>query len=96
MPATLTDRERAVYEYLYNHTREHGYQPGIPEIANRMGWRGFSVAQRTLRRIETKGWIELVAYTNRAARFLYTPAGEPFRGFRDQRKDSHARNHEVA
>lgn len=83
-PASLTDRQRAVFEYLYEFARDNGYQPSVREIAEHFGMDSQMGPFAHFRALTRKGWIVAAGGNSRSIRFLRRPDGTPFDGFADK------------
>jgi SOS-response transcriptional repressor LexA len=83
-PDGLTERQHAVFTFLYDHTRDRGYQPSYERVAAEFGFAGRSGTGFHLRALARAGWVELGDGSYRAIRVLRTPSGAPFRGFADR------------
>ncbi len=53
----LTDRQRALLEFIERHVQEHGYPPSIREMADHMGIRSTNGVNDHLKALERKGLI---------------------------------------
>lgn len=57
----LTDRQRAVYEFIRTHIQRHGYGPKLREIAQHLGIRSRGTVHRYVRAVVDAGLIEIKA-----------------------------------
>jgi SOS-response transcriptional repressor LexA len=80
-PRPLAKRQAAIYDFIFGHTLQYGYQPSLREIMVERGLRSVHGVHESVRTIERKGWIEMAVGESRSIRFLYCPDGRPFRGF---------------
>jgi repressor LexA len=55
----LTDRERAVYDFVRAYTRRHGMAPKLREIAAHLGIASRGVVHRYLRALEAEGLLAI-------------------------------------
>lgn len=54
----LTDRERAVLDYIVNTLKENGYSPSIRDIKSALDFKSTSTVHTYLARLEEKGYIQ--------------------------------------
>jgi SOS-response transcriptional repressor LexA len=80
----LTSIQRDIFRRLYEGARDDGFQRSIRELCAERGWVSPNALEGHLKALERKGWIHRGDGCSRAIRFLKTPSGSPFRGFRDQ------------
>jgi repressor LexA len=94
MATPLTDRQRAIYEFLLKTIREKGFAPSIPEIGRRFKIASTNGVSDHLKALERKGYIRRVGkraieIINQLSRSAMTatrqvpvlgrvPAGKPF------------------
>jgi repressor LexA len=94
MASPLTDRQRAIYEFLLKTIREKGFAPSIPEIGRRFKIASTNGVSDHLKALEKKGYIrrvgkraiEIVSQLSRSAVAATrevpvlgrVPAGKPF------------------
>ena len=64
----LTDRERAVYDFVRAYARRHGVPPKLREIAVHLGIRSRGTVHRYLRAIEAEGLIAIEPEVARGVR----------------------------
>lgn len=64
----LTDRERAVYDFVRAYARRHGVPPKLREIAAYLGIRSRGTVHRYLRAIESEGLIAIEPEVARGVR----------------------------
>ena len=76
MPGRLTERQRAVLEFLERFIDDNGYAPSRSEIAAAFGWQSDNAAHDYLTRLAKKGYIEIKHGLRRAIRIL-RPATKP-------------------
>lgn len=79
----LTTRQAEVFRYLYEFTRDHGYQPSSRELCVTFQFRPRAVTGH-LYLMARKGWLAMSEGQSRAVRFLRRPDGSPFTGFADK------------
>lgn len=88
----LTDRQREIFEFVYGHARDRGFQPSYDDIRDRFGIRSRNGVAAHVKALARKGWIEEpagmgnnnVGAQTRAFRLLRKPDGSPFTGFADK------------
>jgi len=94
MASPLTDRQKAIYEFLLKTIREKGFAPSIPEIGQRFKIASTNGVSDHLKALEKKGYIhrvgkraiEIVSQLSRSAMAATrqvpvlgrVPAGKPF------------------
>lgn len=66
----LTDRQAEILDYVRKNLRDRGVPPTRADIANAFGFSSPNAAERHLRALEDKGFIELVAGSARGIRLL--------------------------
>ena len=66
----LTDRERAVYDFVRAYARRHGVPPKLREIATHLGIRSRGTVHRYLRAIEAAGLIAIQPEVARGVRLV--------------------------
>lgn len=81
-PEPLIARQCEVYEHIWDRTCRDGFQPSVRELLDHFGIRGPKAIVDHLRAMERKGWLRRTDKQNRSLRFLFTPDGRKFRGFR--------------
>lgn len=79
----LTDRQSDVFLWIYEFTRDRGYQPSFRDVSREFRFRSTNSVRYHLDVLAHKGWIEPVDFGNRCIRFLFRPDGSPFCGFSD-------------
>jgi repressor LexA len=77
----LTQRQRALLDFLYAYTLAHGYQPSARDILDHMGLASLNGYNRHMRVLARAGYIRLAGKRGRGVQFVLWPDGEPFRGF---------------
>ena len=86
-PQPMTDRQRAIFEYIYQTARAHGRRPTYREIMARIGSNHVSGVQCHIKALVKKRWLGLqeedrpMTPTNLV--FRYRPDGRLFTGFVD-------------
>lgn len=53
----LTQKQRALFDFLKDSIHSHGYAPSFEEIARRFGYRSLATVHEHLTTLEAKGWI---------------------------------------
>jgi len=76
-PETLTDRQKAVLEFIQDHIEETGYPPTIREIGDHLGITSTNGVNDHLKALERKGYLERQTGKSRALKPLRTPDGSP-------------------
>ena len=76
----LTDRQRAILEFLREYAREFGRPPAIREIARRFGIASPKGVSDHLQALERKGYIRRVKGLARGLELMHEPAGIPIVG----------------
>lgn len=76
----LTERQAAVFRWVFEQLCEKGYQPTLAEVAARFGMAGKPGARNTIVAIERKGWWRINERAPRAITFLRRPDGGRFVG----------------
>lgn len=80
----LTEIQYETYSYIYEFTKEHGFQPGLRDVAAHFGLASPTGVYHRLGAVVKKGYIAFSGSQSRAIRFLRRPDGNPFRGFADK------------
>jgi repressor LexA len=88
-PRPLTEKQAAVFRFIYETARDRGYQPSFREIGERFGIGGTNGVMCHVTALARKGWISPRpaghgSGPSRAIVFLRRPTGEPFCGFSDK------------
>ncbi len=73
----LTDRQRAVLEFISESITDRGYPPTLREIGNHLGIRSTNGVNDHLRALERKGYLTREDMKSRTLRLVRTPDGEP-------------------
>lgn len=73
----LTERQRAVLEYISLSISDRGYPPTLREIGNHLGIRSTNGVNDHLRALERKGYLTREDMKSRTLRLVRTPEGEP-------------------
>ncbi len=73
----LTDRQRAVLEFISLSIHDRGYPPTLREIGNHLGIRSTNGVNDHLRALERKGYLTREDMKSRTLRLVRTPDGEP-------------------
>lgn len=81
----LTPRQHQIYTWIFEFTKEYGYQPSYRDAAGKFGFKCQSVGLRaTIIALARKGFVDHEFNVNarsRAISFRLTPRGRVFRGF---------------
>ncbi len=72
----LTERQRAVLEYISLSINDRGYPPTLREIGNHLGIRSTNGVNDHLRALERKGYLTREDMKSRTLRLVRTPEGE--------------------
>ncbi len=54
----LTEKQKALYDYIMEYQEKHGCAPILKEIQARFGWKSHWSARKQLNFMERKGWIK--------------------------------------
>lgn len=73
----LTDRQRAVLDYIHVSIQDRGYPPTLREIGNHLGIRSTNGVNDHLRALERKGYLTREDMKSRTLRLLRLPSGDP-------------------
>ena len=73
----LTDRQRAVLQYISDSIESRGYPPTLREIGNHLGIRSTNGVNDHLRALERKGYLTREDMKSRTLRLVRTPDGDP-------------------
>ncbi len=66
----LTERQRAVFDYLEVSIRDRGFAPSFEDIARHFGFRSLASVHEHLQHLARKGWIARDFNKARALRIL--------------------------
>ena len=72
----LTDRQRAVLEFISESISDRGFPPTLREIGNRLGIRSTNGVNDHLRALERKGYLTREDMKSRTLRLVRSPDGE--------------------
>ena len=72
----LTDRQRAVLEFISESISDRGFPPTLREIGNRLGIRSTNGVNDHLRALERKGYLTREDMKSRTLRLVRSPNGE--------------------
>ena len=78
--ASLSESERRALEFIEARITEHGYPPSVREILEACGFASKNAVHKLLRRLEAKGYIELVPGEARGIKLLRPTKGIPVLG----------------
>jgi len=78
--ASLSESERRALEFIEARITEYGYPPTVREILEACGFASKNAVHKLLRRLEAKGYIELVPGEARGIRLLKPTKGIPVLG----------------
>jgi repressor LexA len=70
MPATLSDLERKILDYMVQYLRTNTYQPSIREIGERFDIKSTKTVSEHLRALADKGYVERDPSRSRGVRIL--------------------------
>lgn len=73
----LTDRQRAVLDFIVEFSSNHGFPPTVREIALRMGIRSTNGVSDHLSALERKGFISRSEMASRGIRVLVNASEQP-------------------
>ena len=73
---TLTDRQRAVLDFIHVSIMDRGYPPTLREIGNHLGIRSTNGVNDHLRALERKGYLTREDMKSRTLRLLRLPNGD--------------------
>ncbi len=76
----LTDRQRAVLEFISESIHVRGYPPTLREIGNHLGIKSTNGVNDHLRALERKGFLTREDMKSRTLRLLRRPDGSPLDG----------------
>ena len=71
----LTDRQRAVLEFISESISDRGFPPTLREIGNRLGIRSTNGVNDHLRALERKGYLTREDMKSRTLRLVRSPDG---------------------
>jgi repressor LexA len=80
----ITERQRELLTYLYEHARDRGYQPSYGDLCRVLGVRHKNGVRELLLALQKKGYLELGGNAARAVRLRRRPDGSPFDGFTEK------------
>ncbi len=73
----LTDRQRAVLEFISDSITDRGYPPTLREIGNHLGIKSTNGVNDHLRALERKGYLTREDMKSRTLRLVRSPDGTP-------------------
>jgi repressor LexA len=76
-PKSLTDRQKAVLEFIQDHIDETGYPPTIREIGDHLGIKSTNGVNDHLKALERKGYLDRQTGKSRALKPTRQPDGSP-------------------
>lgn len=76
----LTDKERALYDFISEKVRSEGFAPSVRDISAALGWKSTSTVHAYLERLEEKGLIRKESNKSRALKVENDGAGKAARG----------------
>jgi repressor LexA len=76
----LTDRQRAVLEFISESISDRGFPPTLREIGNKLGIRSTNGVNDHLRALERKGYLTREDMKSRTLRLVRSPDGEALDG----------------
>ena len=74
MKKPLTDKERAILEFVISATRLNGYPPSVRDICAETGIKSTSTVFSYIKRLEEKGYLEKEDGKSRSIRTKADPA----------------------
>lgn len=83
-PGELTARQREIMTFIYEFTREYGYQPGFRGMMDHFGFRSPNAIMVHVKGLALRGWVRRADGNSRSLVMLRRPDGYPFRGFADK------------
>lgn len=78
----LTQKQRAVYEFIFQQIEETGIAPTHQDIADKFSMSAPSAAVCHINAIRKRGYIGEFTNRSRSYVFILKPDGSKFRGFR--------------
>lgn len=72
----LTDKERALYEFISKKIKSEGFAPSVRDISAALGWKSTSTVHAYLERLEEKGLIRRESNKSRALKVENDTSGE--------------------
>jgi len=69
-PTWLTERQAAIFDFLVQHIREHGYPPSVREIGKEFGIHSPNGVRCHTNALVAKGWIHITPNASRAIKIL--------------------------
>jgi SOS-response transcriptional repressor LexA len=85
MRDTRTNKQRVVFEYLFEFTRQHGYQPSIREMSEHFKLPNPNSIAQYINQLIERRWLGPAPttgkHTARAVAILRRPDSSPFEGF---------------
>jgi repressor LexA len=69
----LTEKQKAVLEFLAEHARQHGYPPSVRELCGALGLKSPNSAHAHLKALRDKGYIRMASGINRGITLLKRP-----------------------
>lgn len=67
-PVALTDKQRAVYDWIVDYCESHGYSPTIRELCAAFGFDSPNGAMCHIRPLAKKGWVRWTPHRSRTIR----------------------------
>lgn len=86
----LTEKQHAIFTWLYDQTRQTGVQPSYAEIAAHFQYKSRNAAANHIRALHKAGWLHAPGIgtkkgtgttQSRSMKFLKNPDGTEFTGF---------------
>ncbi len=78
----LTDKQMAIFRFIYGMARDHGYQPSVREIGDNFGIASPNGVRSHMLLLAKKGWLGAQdPPQSRSLILLRNPDGSLFQGF---------------
>lgn len=76
MPEALSDKQKAILDFIINYQSDKGYPPSVREIGDSVGLQSTATVHAHLERLENKGYIRRDPAKPRALEILYDCDGK--------------------
>lgn len=73
--APLTERQKAILDFIAEHHRDRGIPPTHREICEQFGYSSYGTVHKHLRLLQEKGYLDRQGHQKRGLRLLETAAG---------------------
>ena len=67
-PGAITDRQRAVYDWVVDYCETNGFSPTVRELCMAFGFRSTTAAMCHLKPLQKKGWLTWRPFQSRTIR----------------------------